>query len=356
MCSNHCLNCKHVRETPIKLIRYLFWAMKVSIITYLIIFGLLPIIFHYSYTIQKKILFLNFVQWPINIDLSKPELVGIKGTRNFYLKTNQNVKIGLWQTLPQSLLNDSTITTDDDYEAALRNSSQPVFLYMHGNGGNRASSHRLELYKLFQSLNYHVVCFDYRGYGDSEGADLSEMGIVSDSKYVLEWLLKLVNGTAPVFVWGHSLGTGVSTHALALLAVENIQPAGLFLESPFNNIADELSEHPLSQIFKHLPWFHWLIVEPVYNNYLRFESDKHVEKIQCPIMILHAEDDGIVPVALGEKLFKAAVKYHGNNTNHIQMTKIDALHGLGHIHICRYKALPNIIMSFIAQVRKNQTD
>lgn len=40
--------------------RYLFWMMKVSIIVYLIIFGLLPIIFHYSYTIQKKILFLNF--------------------------------------------------------------------------------------------------------------------------------------------------------------------------------------------------------------------------------------------------------------------------------------------------------
>ena len=40
--------------------RYLFWIMKVSIFTYLVIFGLLPIIFHYSYAFQKKILFLNF--------------------------------------------------------------------------------------------------------------------------------------------------------------------------------------------------------------------------------------------------------------------------------------------------------
>jgi len=29
-----------------------------------------------------------------------------------------------------------------------------------------------------------------------------------DSKYVLEWVMKKVNGSAPVFVWGHSLGTG----------------------------------------------------------------------------------------------------------------------------------------------------
>lgn len=41
----------------------------------------------------------------------------------------------------------------------------------------------------------------------------------------------------------------VSTHVLALLAIKKIQPAGLFLESPFNNIADELSEHPLAQVF-----------------------------------------------------------------------------------------------------------
>jgi abhydrolase domain-containing protein 12 len=36
------------------------------------------------------------VHWPLSIDLSKPETVGIKGARNFYLTTNENVKIGTW--------------------------------------------------------------------------------------------------------------------------------------------------------------------------------------------------------------------------------------------------------------------
>lgn len=356
MCHNYYSNWKYLYQSPKKLTRYLLWVMKISIITYLIIFGLLPIIFHYSYTIQKKILFLNVVRWPFNVDFSKPETVGMKGTRNFYLKTDQQVELGLWQTLPQSLVNDSTIKTDYDYESVLNNSKLPVFLYMHGNSGNRASSHRIELYQLLQSLDYHVIAFDYRGYGDSDGAELSEMGVVNDSKYVLQWLLKKVNNTAPVFVWGHSLGTGVSTHTLALLATEKMQPTGLILESPFNNIADELSEHPLAQIFKHIPWFHWLIVEPFYDNFLRFESDKHIEKIQCPIMILHAEDDNIIPFALGEKLFKAGLHYHGNDTNHVQMIRIDASHGLSHKYICRYKELPNIIRSFVAEAQKNQTD
>lgn len=42
----------------------------------------------------------------------------------------------------------------------------------------------------------------------------------------------------------------VSSHVLALLASNGTSPAGLFLESPFNNLADEISEHPLSQVCK----------------------------------------------------------------------------------------------------------
>lgn len=45
-----------------------------------------------------------------------------------------------------------------------------------------------------------------------------------------------------------------------------------------------------------------MIVEPFYKNNLRFESDKHIAKIECPIMILHAEDDGVIPVHLAEKV------------------------------------------------------
>lgn len=43
-------------------------------------------------------------------------------------------------------------------------------------------------------------------------------------------------------------------------------------------------------------------MQPLYNNELRFESDKHIGKIQCPVMILHAEDDNVVPFSLGEKV------------------------------------------------------
>ena len=66
------------------------------------------------------------------------------------------------QILPRSLLEQNISATKEAYESVLQNSSRPVILYMHGNSGNRASSHRVELYKLFQELDYHLVCFDYR--------------------------------------------------------------------------------------------------------------------------------------------------------------------------------------------------
>lgn len=43
------------------------------------------------------------------------------------------------------------------------------------------------------------------------------------------------------------------------------------------------------------------------------------------------------------QLYKAAIDNHGNNTDRIQMIKIDSSYGLGHKYICRYKKLPSII-------------
>lgn len=105
------------------------------------------------------------------------------------------------------------------------------------------------------------------------------------------------------FKYYHSLGTGVGCHTLAKLKQLNVfGPRVLVLESPFNNIRDEVREHPFSRFFRHLPWFDYTIVDPMFENNLRFESDKHIATFQQPIMILHAEDDLVVPYKLGHKV------------------------------------------------------
>lgn len=91
----------------------------------------------------------------------------------------------------------------------MSNTSIPIILYLHGIFSNRALDHRIGLYKLLQKMNYHVITFDYRCFGDSDSADLSEIGCVEDSQYVLQWIMeKVKNNSTPIFVWGHSLGSG----------------------------------------------------------------------------------------------------------------------------------------------------
>lgn len=183
------------------------------------------------------------------------------------MKTDENVRLGIWQILPISIYNktldDNCTLTERDYFDYL-NDGTPVIIYYHGNAGHRAAGHRVELYQVLRK-HFHVIAFDYRskmlrlfyefnkssdltlkGYGDSSNIEPSEQGIVKDCIYVYKWIMNKTRND--IFVWGHSLGTGLSTHMLAVLNNENIKPTGLILESPFNNMRDEISRHPLAKV------------------------------------------------------------------------------------------------------------
>lgn len=187
------------------------------------------------------------------------------------------------------------------YERMLHANGSKVFLYLHGNTGSRAAAHRVELFKLLREMGFHIIAFDYRSYGDSTPKTMTEAGVVRDAITVYKYITNVTKN--PVFAWGHSLGTGILAHMMASLEENNIYPPRLaILESPFSNIRDEIREHPFSKLFRHLPWFDYTIAEPMYANHLRFESDKNLAKFRQPVMILHAQDDLVVPFKLGYKV------------------------------------------------------
>lgn len=184
----------------------------------------------------------------------------------------------------------------------LRTPLSSIVLYLHGNTGSRGAVHRIEMYKLLREEGYHVLSVDYRGYADSSTVAPSEHGVVNDAIAVYRYITEVTK--APVFLWGHSLGTGVSTHMLAKLQKQNVfGPRLVILESPFNNIREEVAAHPFARLFKRLPWFNYTIAQPMFHNELRFESDKHIAEFRQPVMILHAEDDLVVPFKLGYKVW-----------------------------------------------------
>lgn len=142
-------------------------AILISVIlAVLFVFFVVPSIFRWTPFVQRQMVFLPWVHWPKHVDFDNPQNEGLEGARNFYLKTDLNVNVGVWHIVPKDLIEASKNQNATWFEKSL-SGGQPIILYLHGNTGSRAREHRVELYKILQHLNYHVICFDYRGYADS---------------------------------------------------------------------------------------------------------------------------------------------------------------------------------------------
>jgi fermentation-respiration switch protein FrsA (DUF1100 family) len=162
----------------------------------------------------------------------------------------------------------------------------PVFLWFHGNAGN--ISHRLENIKLLADLvGVTVFIFDYREYGRSEGR-ISREGTYLDAAaayaYVAE--TRKVPGK-DIVLFGRSLGTALATD----LAVKH-PCRSLILESAYTNSQD------MARLYA--PFlFDWRPSVP-YDNLGKIGS------VKVPILIIHGEDDEIIPVDMGRRVFAAA--------------------------------------------------
>lgn len=149
------------------------------------------------------------MKWPFS-NLSHPIHYDLKNVHNFYYKTSDGNRIGVWHYLPQDHTYDHTKHASRSNTEHLKTyltdrNKSPVFIYVHGNDRDRASPYRIELCTNLVKLGVHVFALDYRGYGDSSGSP-TELGVVSD---VLD-LYKLIKEQNPhnkIYLYGHSLGT-----------------------------------------------------------------------------------------------------------------------------------------------------
>ncbi|XP_074038594.1 lysophosphatidylserine lipase ABHD12 isoform X2 [Leptinotarsa decemlineata] len=320
-------------------------TFKLLIVIFIVIFVIFPLIFRYSYKLQSHVVFLNFVRVPSNADYKHPSAYGLDGARNFYLSTNDNVTLGVWQILPENLVGTSD-KTDEYFEKILGN-CQDVIIYHHGNAGTRLTDHRVQLYKVLRK-HFHVIAFDYRSYGDSSNVEPSEDNLVRDSVNIYEWVSHRTTGR--LFIWGHSLGTSIAIQSMANLQRKGSVPAGVILEAPFNNMKEEISKFPLAKIFRNLPWFSYTVIQPMQENGFTFKTDQFICEVDAPILILHAEDDHVVPFSLGYKLYEAARRCRTATQGKIEFHPFDKKYGYDHKFIYRAPELPEIIMKFVDSV------
>ena len=165
-----------------------------------------------------------------------------------------------------------------------------VDLFFCGNAGNR--SDRNDTFHRLISLGPHVVCFDYRGYGDSDGAP-DEEGLARDARAAWNFLVQ--QGVKPehIVVHGESLGAAVAVRLAAEMCAAGTPPGGLILQAAFTRLKDAAAKHywfvPVSLILRD-----------------RFPSVERIPQVTCPVLILHGKRDDAVPFVLGRELFAAA--------------------------------------------------
>ena len=158
-------------------------------------------------------------------------------------------------------------------------------IVFNGNAGNRA--YRAPLAAGLVDRGYHVLLFDYRGYGGNEGAP-SETGLLTDARAARAYLVGRPDVDATRLVYfGESLGSGV---AIALAAEH--QPAALVLRSPFTSLADVGRFH-----------YPFLPVRLLLKD--RFASLDAIGRVASPVLVIAGGGDRIVPVHQSRRLFDA---------------------------------------------------
>ncbi len=163
---------------------------------------------------------------------------------------------------------------------------QPVVLYFHGNAGNLQD--RAARIRAFAGAGYGVLIPEYRGYGGNPGTP-SEEGFFADARVALDYLHHQGFDSTRIVVFGESLGTGV---AVALAAHHAV--AALVLEAPYTTLAVLAAMR-----FPYLPTG-WLLKD-------RFDSLSRIAEVHAPILIMQGDRDTVVPPALGQALYAAAM-------------------------------------------------
>lgn len=160
-------------------------------------------------------------------------------------------------------------------------------LLCHGNAGN--VTNRAELLRaLHDRVGVSVLCFDYRGYGRSEGSP-DETGVLQDARAARTWLAQRAGvAEGDIVLMGRSLGGGV---AVDLAATDGAR--GLILESTFTSLPDVAGAHVA-----------WLPAKTLMRN--RLDSIEKIGNYRGPLLHSHGDADRLIPFEQGQRLFAAA--------------------------------------------------
>jgi uncharacterized protein len=246
-----------------------------SLIKFLVVFVILA----YAAAALGMYVFQRKLQYhPENKGLT-PASVGISGASVETLTTAGGEKIILWHAPAKAGL--------------------PTILYFQGNAGEIGD--RPLRFNYYQARGFGVAYLSYRGFGGSSGSP-SEAGLIADATAAYDWLIAKGVEPGKIGLLGESLGSGVAVQLAAKREV-----GAVALEAPYTSTVEVAAK---------IYW--WLPVHALMKD--QFKSIDFIAAVGAPLLIIHGEEDRLIPVDFGKRLFAAAN----------QPKELEIVQGFGH--------------------------
>ena len=197
-----------------------------------------------------------------------------------------------------------------------------TILYSHGNAEDIGEL--LPMLEEIRAIGFSVFAYDYRGYGTSSGTS-SEKNAYEDEDAAYGYLVRNLGIPANrIIVLGRSLGG-----AVAVDLAHRTQLGGLILESSFVSVY---------RVLRHIPLF------PLD----KFNSVSKINKVRCPVLVIHGKRDEVIPFWHGERLFQGA-----NQPKHSFWVESAGHNNLFEVAGSRYA---QVLREFVTMVENNKKD
>lgn len=162
----------------------------------------------------------------------------------------------------------------------------PIIVYFHGNA--QATAYWLDKMQSYTKAGFGFALAEYRGYSGNAGSP-SEQGLYNDAKGYIEHLINdLSISQDRIVLLGESLGGGVAVK----MATEYPSIRALVLESTYTSAVD---------VARQTYWF--FPVELVMAD--QFRSIDQLDNVKAPVLIVHGDEDALIPYGHAKKLFNA---------------------------------------------------
>lgn len=181
-----------------------------------------------------------------------------------------------------------SITTPDGVELSgiISPSKDParkrLVFFLHGNAGNLSNQEQPA--EFYTAKGYDFFSFDYRSFGKTKGELTDQDQFFSDVKTAYREMKRRYTEDSIVVI-GYSVGTA---SAAMITAVEN--PSKLVLIAPYYSLID--------MTHRSYPFIPSFLLK------YKFETNEHLKKIKEPVLLVHGDQDVVLPFEGSELLSK----------------------------------------------------